>query len=118
MARTYIMYGPPDQVEGDAQPGTPSQIWRYNYLPGFHSSAEFEFTRNRGNNPAWRKNINYPPPLATYTGIPAEANSLADALRRENQGRGQSPAAATSTSPGFPSAIRPWASIRPENFPN
>ena len=95
MARTYIMYGPPDQIEGDAKPGTPSQIWRYNYLPNFHSSVEFEFSQQR-------KTINYPPPLATYTGIPAEANSLVDALRRENQGRGQSPAAATSTSPGLP----------------
>ncbi len=97
LARTYIMYGPPEQIESDAKPGTPSQIWRYNYLPNFHSSAEFEFTRTRANNPAWRKNINYPPALATYSGIPAEADALVNALRSENQGRGQSPV--TNTSP-------------------
>jgi beta-lactamase regulating signal transducer with metallopeptidase domain len=30
MARTYIMYGPPDQIEGGTNAQTPSQIWRYN----------------------------------------------------------------------------------------
>jgi len=96
MSRTYIMYGPPDQIEGGSNTQTPSQIWRYNYLPGFHSSTEFEFIRTRGNNPAWQKNINYPPPLATYSGTPAEANALGEALRSEKSGRGQVPAMAAS----------------------
>jgi len=90
LARSYIMYGPPDQIENGTNTQAPSQIWRYNYLPNFHSSTEFEFSRQR-------KAINYPPPLATYTGTPAEANSLADALRRENRGRGQSPATTATT---------------------
>lgn len=78
MARTYIMYGSPDQIDGgsDAQP---AQIWRYNYLSNFHSSAEFEFVPV-GSKASWHKNINYPPPLATYSGTPAEANALAQAL--------------------------------------
>src|SRR6185312_2149160 len=61
------MYGPPDQIENRQA----NQIWRYNYLSNFHSSVEFEFTpQQRGSSP-WRKTINYPSPLATYTGSPA-----------------------------------------------
>jgi beta-lactamase regulating signal transducer with metallopeptidase domain len=93
LARTYIMYGPPDQIESGSNAQTPSQIWRYNYLPNFHSSTEFEFSQRH-------KNINYPPPLATYTGTPAETNALAEALRRENSGRGQT--SATTPSEGLP----------------
>jgi beta-lactamase regulating signal transducer with metallopeptidase domain len=92
MSRTYIMYGPPDAIDSS---DSKRDIWRYNYLPNFHSSTEFEFSQER-------RNINYPPPLATYTGTPGEANALVDALRRENQGRGQSPAIATTTSAGLP----------------
>jgi beta-lactamase regulating signal transducer with metallopeptidase domain len=96
LARTYIMYGPPDQIESEGKPGAPSQLWHYNYLPNFHSSAEFEFSQQQR---TWRKNINYPPPLATVSGIPAETNELVNELRTENQGRGQSPA--INTSPGL-----------------
>lgn len=63
MSRTFQMYGQPDQIDKSDARG---DIWRYNYLPTFHSSAEFEFSQGR-------RNINYPPPLATYTGIPATA---------------------------------------------
>jgi beta-lactamase regulating signal transducer with metallopeptidase domain len=95
MARTYIMYGPPDQIETNPNAQTPSEIWRYNYLSNFHSSVEFEFSQRQRASSPWLKKINYPPALATYTGTPAEANALAQALRNENSGRGQSPATAT-----------------------
>ena len=73
LARTYITYGPPDQIESVTGGRTPAQIWRYNYLQNFHSSVEFKFTQTRGNNPAWRKDINYPAGQL-YSGIPVDAN--------------------------------------------
>jgi beta-lactamase regulating signal transducer with metallopeptidase domain len=82
MARTYIRYGPPDQIE-DRGPGV--QIWRYNYLENFHNRVEFEF--GPGTGPAAVR-INWPPPLATYEGAPGADASLADALNREGRGRG------------------------------
>jgi hypothetical protein len=62
MSRTYIRYGPPDQVDDR---GAQGQIWRYNYLETFRSRAEFEFPA--ANNPGG-PHINWPPPLATFTG--------------------------------------------------
>ena len=75
MARTYIMYGSV-RAEGDAQPGTPSQIWRYNYVPGFHSSAELESPATEVTTPPGEEH-RLSAPAGDYTGIPAEANSLA-----------------------------------------
>ena len=86
MGRTYIRYGPPDQIDdrgSNAQ--NPSQIWRYNYLENFHSNVEFEFTT--GNRPNGVR-INWPPPLATYAGVAGAAAFPAEDLNREGQGRG------------------------------
>jgi beta-lactamase regulating signal transducer with metallopeptidase domain len=66
MSRTYIRYGPPDQVEDR---GAQGQIWRYNYLENFRSRVEFEF--EPGNRPTGGR-INWPPPMATYQGTPRE----------------------------------------------
>jgi beta-lactamase regulating signal transducer with metallopeptidase domain len=76
MSRTYTMYGPPDATDVSA---TKSAIWRYNYLPNFHSSTEFEFSQQR-------KNINYPPPLATYTGTPATTTDTGLPVRHTTMG--------------------------------
>ena len=65
MARTYLRDGPPDQIEDR---GANGQIWRYNYLESFHSNVELEFAPGKRAN-ALR--INWPPPVATFTGIAA-----------------------------------------------
>jgi beta-lactamase regulating signal transducer with metallopeptidase domain len=73
MGRTYLKYGPPDQVD---QGGGNAQVWRYNYLENFHDRAEFEFT------PADRPmavRITWPPPLATFDGVPGAAGEQAAA---------------------------------------
>ena len=98
MGRTYIRYGPPDQIDdrtSNAQ--NASQIWRYNYLENFRSNVEFEFTPWNGH---LNVRINWPPPLATYEGEPDVAATLAEALSREGQGRGES--VATKTIAGLP----------------
>ena len=73
--RTYIRYGPPDQIEDRGSAPDSPQIWRYNYLENFHSNVEFEFSKgNRANG----VRINWPPPSATFTGTPgAGANGAA-----------------------------------------
>ena len=86
MGRTYIQYGPPDQIdERGSNAQTPTQIWRYNYLENFRSNVEFEFAP--GNAPQSVR-INWPPPLATYEGGPGAAAPLAEALSRESRDRG------------------------------
>jgi hypothetical protein len=98
MGRTYIRYGPPDQIEdrrSNAQ--DPSQIWRYNYLENFRGNVEFEF--RLGSRPNGVR-INWPPPLATYVGVPGAAATPAQDLNREGHGRG-GPAAAHSVA-GLP----------------
>ncbi len=73
MGRTYIKYGAPDQIDG--------QIWRYNYLEDFGGRAEFEFgPGNNGRN----RHINWPPPVATYPGVPGAALPLVETLNREH----------------------------------
>jgi hypothetical protein len=100
-AHAYIRYGPPDQIDDrSANTQSPSQIWRYNYLPSFHSSTEFEFTQGKSGKGPLRMNINYPPPLATYSGTPATDTTLAEALNRENTGRGQP--SGTNVTAGLP----------------
>ncbi|MGA3016369.1 MAG: M56 family metallopeptidase [Bryobacteraceae bacterium] len=98
MGRTYIRYGPPDQIEDhSSDPQNPSQNWRYNYLEDFHSSVEFQFVR-AGN--GYRERINWPPPMATFEGVGGGAGGLALALSRESQLRGG--AVAESVKPGLP----------------
>jgi hypothetical protein len=78
MVRTYVMHGPPDTIEDRGQ----SQIWRYNYLSNFRSSAEFEFRpADKGVN----IRINFPPPLAVYVGSPATTSKLDGASGSANQ---------------------------------
>jgi hypothetical protein len=68
MARIYVKYGPPDQIEDRTANGQNlSQIWRYNYLEDFHSNVELEISSGRGF-PGVR--VNWPPPLATYWAPP------------------------------------------------
>ena len=98
MSRTYIRYGPPDQIDStNTRP--PGQVWRYNYLPNFHSSVEFEFTPGKSGNALGMK-INYPLPIE-YSGTPAVDTTLAEALNGENQGRGPAPPA-TNVTAGLP----------------
>jgi beta-lactamase regulating signal transducer with metallopeptidase domain len=65
MARIYIRYGPPDQIDDR---GANGQTWRYHYLQNLRGSAEFEFTG--GDSPVALR-VKWPPPLATYEGVPA-----------------------------------------------
>jgi beta-lactamase regulating signal transducer with metallopeptidase domain len=95
-ARTYLLHGPPDQIEDHSSNSqNPSEIWRYNYLENFHSSVEFEFAT--GKNAGSRDmRINWPPPTATYYGVPGAPAALAEALSRQGQG-GRGAAAATAS---------------------
>ena len=80
MARSYIRYGAPDQIDTPTS-GT-SQIWRYNYVEDFHGGAAFEFTGNT----ALGARIVYPPPTLSYQGQSSDAAQfapLADALAQE-----------------------------------
>jgi hypothetical protein len=88
MGRAYIRYGAPDQIEDrNSNAQNPSQIWRYNYLEDFHSSAAFEFIGD-GNFPLGVHMI-YPPPAATYEGAPGGGTTLAEALSRESKTAGE-----------------------------
>ncbi len=96
MGRTYIAYGPPDQIDDrSSNTQNPSTIWRYNYLENFHSSVEFEFPQRKSG--GINKRINYPP-AATHTNSPnplvAGVGPLFDELRRELAGRSGGPAPA------------------------
>jgi hypothetical protein len=92
IARTYIRYGAPDQIE-QGQFGTQStQVWQYNYLENFHGRAEFEFTAIGQPN---TMHIKWPPPTATFAGTPGVPAALA--MELAGGGRGQS--AVTSTGP-------------------
>jgi beta-lactamase regulating signal transducer with metallopeptidase domain len=75
MARTYIRYGPPDQIEDR---GTAGQVWRYNYIDELHSRAEFELWPASG----FRMLVNWPPPTATYTGTPRPLGEVIADLQR------------------------------------
>jgi beta-lactamase regulating signal transducer with metallopeptidase domain len=87
MGRTYVQYGPPDQVE-DENPDLPntSVIWRYSYLEDFRSNVEFEFAQQTGTQ---TKRLNWPPPIATYEGEPEVAAGLVERLNRESQNQGE-----------------------------
>jgi beta-lactamase regulating signal transducer with metallopeptidase domain len=76
MSRTYIRYGPPDQIEDR---GASGQIWRYNYLDNFRSRVEFEF--EPGNLPGGG-HIRWPPPTATFEGVPRTAAESAIDVQR------------------------------------
>jgi beta-lactamase regulating signal transducer with metallopeptidase domain len=101
MGRTYIQYGPPDQIEDRGSNGkSPATIWRYNYLDSFHSSVEFEFGTRSG-----ETRINYPPPLAMFSGEPGNAAALAPLAENLSRTR-QSGSTSTETGPitGLPGA--------------
>jgi beta-lactamase regulating signal transducer with metallopeptidase domain len=95
--RTYVKYGPPDQIEDRKSGAQSSQIWRYRYLESFHSSVEFELTPGPG---VFGVRINYPPPLTTSEGVPDNVPALAQAINQEGRGRGASVAANAIS--GFP----------------
>ena len=97
MGRTYVKYGPPDQIEDRSLDAQGSQIWRYRFLESFHSSVELELTPGPG---VFGVRINYPPPLATSEGVPDDVPALAQALNQEGRGRGGSVAASAVS--GFP----------------
>jgi beta-lactamase regulating signal transducer with metallopeptidase domain len=98
MGRTYMRYGPPDQVDDrSANAQNPSQIWRYNYLENFRGNVEFEFAPG---NRATDVRINWPAPLATYEGTPGGNTTLVEALGRESQNRATP--APTNTLAGLP----------------
>jgi hypothetical protein len=82
MGRTYMQYGAPDLIEGH---GPNVDIWRYNYLDDFRGRAEFEFTQGSAGN---GRRINWPQPVATYTGAPGVALPLVEMLNRESRNRG------------------------------
>ncbi len=63
MARTYLRYGAPDQVDSPNSQNS-AQIWRYNYLEDFHGGAAFELSVNS----PFGARVVYPPPTATYEG--------------------------------------------------
>jgi len=87
LARTYLRYGAPDQI--DAPNPATAQIWRYNYLANFHSSTEFAFSQGKGAMHPWFMTINYPqPPM--YHGTPATDATLVDALKQEDTSKGHS----------------------------
>jgi beta-lactamase regulating signal transducer with metallopeptidase domain len=73
MARMYIRYGPPDQIDDR---GSDAQIWRYNYLEDFQSNVEFEFA------PGKTMHINFPLP-ATFYSQPGVAAGLVRSLPAE-----------------------------------
>jgi beta-lactamase regulating signal transducer with metallopeptidase domain len=102
-ARTHLLHGPPDQIEDrSSNSQNPSEIWRYNYLENFHSSVEFEFATGTNAGPRDMR-INWPPPTATYYGVPGAPAALAEALSREGQGRGAAAAtASTNVIAGLP----------------
>ncbi len=96
MARTYLRYGAPDQV--DAPNSGNAQIWRYNYLEDFHGGAAFELSASA---PLGAR-VLYPPPTATYEGqtaVVAQLTPLANALAKEAQAQGKP--ADTSVISGF-----------------
>jgi beta-lactamase regulating signal transducer with metallopeptidase domain len=96
-ARTWLLHGPPDQIEDrGSNSQNPSEIWRYNYLENFHSSVEFEFATGINVGPRDMR-INWPPPTATYFGVPGAPAALVEGLSREGQGTGVAAARNTST---------------------
>jgi GWxTD domain-containing protein len=100
LGRTYVKYGPPDQIEDHtSDPQSPSLLWRYNYLEAFHSNAEFQFVKVGAN---YREQINWPPPVATFQGVPGAADNLAAALNSERRLQGQPVMQAQSLTPGLP----------------
>jgi len=106
----YIKYGPPDQIEdhtSDAR--NPSLFWRYNYLEAFHNKAEFQFVKVGEN---YRQQLNFPPPLAIFTGVRAAADDLVTALNNESR-QGQSAAPAQAATTGLP-GTHATISISPE----
>ncbi len=80
MHRISTRHGQPDQVEDR---GSNGQIWRYNYLDNFHSNVEFEFLS--GDRGADGVRINWPPPVATFIGVPAADTALARRLAKPGQ---------------------------------
>jgi beta-lactamase regulating signal transducer with metallopeptidase domain len=90
MGRTYVEFGPPDQIEDhSADSSIPWQIWRYNYLADFHSNVEFQFSTAES---VQQMRIDFPPPEATYEGEPVVDASLAqvvEALGRGSQSQGE-----------------------------
>jgi beta-lactamase regulating signal transducer with metallopeptidase domain len=70
MGRSYVRYGPPDQIE---TPTASTEIWRYNYLDDYHGGAAFEFPKGSFSG----VRILYPQPEATSEGAAAEVAQLA-----------------------------------------
>jgi GWxTD domain-containing protein len=105
MGRAYVQYGPPDQIDDRALSPNPSQIWRYNHVPGFRSNVELEFIKV-GN--TYTQRINWPPPAYIFTGNAAAAPDLQKALSQELH---LDAAAAAQTSAGLPehASIRIYA---------
>jgi len=115
MGRTYIKYGPPDEIYvKDAannrvlrftnpmaltDPPDAQQIWRYHYLELFHSNVEFELTSEKG---VAGVRINYPAPMATWLGESKSDTTLANSLYQEGRGRGTVPATAPDVVAGLP----------------
>jgi hypothetical protein len=75
MARTYIRYGPPDQIEDR---DTAGQIWRYSYVDELDIRAEFVLWPDSG----FRMLVNLPPPPATYTATPRPLGEVIGELQR------------------------------------
>ena len=119
MARTYIAYGPPDQIDdrtSNAQ--DPSTIWRYNYLDNFHSGVEFEFAGTKGGSVS--KRINYPPPLGTFASpvaIDERTEALANALRQDLAHRaGPAPATTFENLPAVHVSVQTYPAGEPTSY--